>query len=98
MAVGLGCFFILGVRALQANLLEEFNRQVGENSPDFVLIDVQPDQVEGCRRSSRRTCARPARIMPLMRGRVDRVDGSRMKLPIVDAIRERGRGSAASSA
>ena len=49
MAVGLGCFFILGVRAMQANLLAEFDDAGRRQSPDLVLIDVQPDQVEGVR-------------------------------------------------
>ena len=49
MAVGLGCFFVLGVRAVQANLLDEFTAQIGSNSPDLVLIDIQRDQVDGVR-------------------------------------------------
>ena len=92
MSVGLGCFFVLGVRAVQANLLSQINRQVGENSPDFVLIDIQSDQVEGLKKIVEPYLRRPARITPLMRGRVASVDGSRTKLPDREAIRERGRG------
>ena len=92
MSVGLGCFFVLGVRAVQANLLAQINRQVGENSPDFVLIDIQSDQVEGLKRIVEPYLRRPARITPLMRGRVASVDGSRTKLPDREAIRDRGRG------
>src|SRR5690606_34952307 len=44
LAVGLGAFFVLGVRALQANLLNDFAIQVGDDAPDMFLIDVQPDQ------------------------------------------------------
>ena len=44
LAVGLGTFFILGVRGLQANLLRDFSVQVGPDAPDMFLIDVQPDQ------------------------------------------------------
>jgi putative ABC transport system permease protein len=44
LAVGLGTFFILGVRTLQANLLSDFAIQAGENAPDMFLIDIQPDQ------------------------------------------------------
>ena len=60
MSVGLGCFFVLGVRAVQANLLEQINRQVGENSPDFVLIDVQSDQVDGLKTIVEPYLRRPA--------------------------------------
>jgi putative ABC transport system permease protein len=41
LAVGLGTFFILGVRTLQANLLQDFAVQVGEDAPDMFLIDIQ---------------------------------------------------------
>jgi putative ABC transport system permease protein len=44
LAVGLGAFFILGVRSLQANLLSDFTMQSGKDAPDMFLIDVQPDQ------------------------------------------------------
>jgi predicted lysophospholipase L1 biosynthesis ABC-type transport system permease subunit len=33
LAVGLGTFFILGVRTLQANLLQDFAVQVGDDAP-----------------------------------------------------------------
>ena len=92
MSVGLGCFFVLGVRAVQANLLEQINRQVGENSPDFVLIDIQSDQVESVNQIVEPYLRRPGRVTPLMRGRVASVDGIRTQLPDRDAIRQRGRG------
>ena len=50
LAVGLGTFFILGVRSLQANLLEDFAVQIGPNAPDMFLIDIQPDQREALSR------------------------------------------------
>src|SRR5688572_2475917 len=42
LAVGLGAFFILGVRTLQANLLRDFSVQVGNDAPDMFPIAVQP--------------------------------------------------------
>ena len=77
MAVGLGCFFILGVRALQANLLAEFAEQLGGDSPDLVLIDVQPDQVDDVRRIVTPHATEPPRFLPLMRARVVGVEGRR---------------------
>ena len=46
LAVGLGSFFIIGVRSLQVNLLNEFTMQLGENAPDMFLIDIQRDQAQ----------------------------------------------------
>jgi putative ABC transport system permease protein len=44
LAVGLGSFFILGVRSLQADLLRDFAVQIGPAAPDMFLIDIQPSQ------------------------------------------------------
>jgi len=90
MAVGLGCFFILTVRVLQANLLDEFSTQLDGNSPDLVLIDVQPDQVEGVRAVTKPYGATPARLMPLMRARVVGIEGRRVSLPTSEAVRRHG--------
>ena len=44
LAVGLGAFFIVGVRSLQATLLDEFSIQVAADSPDMFLLDIQRAQ------------------------------------------------------
>jgi putative ABC transport system permease protein len=94
-SVGLGCFFILGVRAVQSNLLAEFNMTVGGDAPDLVLIDIQPDQVDGVRGIAKPFLrnggpADGAPVLPLLRGRVVRVDGSRAKLPTLEDVRREG--------
>lgn len=91
MAVGLGCFFILGIRALQANLLEDFRLQVGRDAPDLVLIDIQPDQTAGVRDVVAPYVREPARLQPLLRARVVGVEGRRVNLPDAAAVRRQGR-------
>ena len=49
MAVGLGAFFVIGVRVIQANLLGEIAIELGEDAPDMFLVDVQQDQTAGIR-------------------------------------------------
>src|SRR4029453_17389406 len=44
LAVGLGAFFIVGVRSLQASLLGEFSVQTAADSPDMFLLDIQRGQ------------------------------------------------------
>ena len=44
LTVGLGAFFIMGVRGLQVNLLREFAMQLGGDAPDLFLVDIQQDQ------------------------------------------------------
>ena len=91
MAVGLGCFFVLSVRAMQQNLLAEFDAQVGASSPDMVLIDVQHDQTDGVQKAIAPHVLEPARIMPLMRARVVGVFGAKTVLENADAVRRHGR-------
>jgi putative ABC transport system permease protein len=90
MAVGLGCFFVLAVRSMQANLLTEFAVQIGEQAPDLILIDIQRDQVDGVRDAIAPFARRPPRILPLMRGRVAGVDGRRVHLPTPEDVRRQG--------
>ncbi len=88
MAVGLGCFFIVGVRAIQGSLLGELSTQVGEASPDLVLIDVQEDQVDTIRTVVQPFLRGTARVVPLMRARIAAVHGRHLDLSDVDAVRE----------
>src|SRR5262245_9039947 len=46
LAVGLGAFFIVGIRSLQASLLQEFSIEVSADAPDMFLMDIQTDQVD----------------------------------------------------
>jgi putative ABC transport system permease protein len=88
MAVGLGCFFMVSVRATQSSLLGELSTQVGDQSPDLVLIDVQNDQVDGVKAVAAPYLRRPARVAPLMRGRITAVRGRRVELPTLEAVME----------
>ena len=90
MAVGLGCFFVLTVRLLQVSMVDELNIQVGTTSPDFILIDIQPDQVGAVRDAAAHHARHEPRIMPLLRARVVGVDGARLKLANVDDVRQHG--------
>ena len=91
IAVGLGCFFILWMRALQANLLAEFGGQLSRNAPDLVLIDIQPDQLDGVRAAVAPYVTQPPRTWPMLRARVVGVDGRRVQLPDPAAIRRESR-------
>lgn len=89
-AVGLGCFFILGVRALQTNLLEAFALDLGDGSPDLVLIDIQRDQVERVRTTVAPYQRAEPVLLPLLRGRVVGVDGRTAQWPTVEDVRRQG--------
>ena len=91
MAIGLGCFFIMAVRATQNNLLLELNEQIGGDSPDLILIDIQRDQQAGVAAAIAPFVRRPPRVMPLLRARVVGVDGRRVRLATADDVRQHGR-------
>jgi putative ABC transport system permease protein len=74
---------------VQTTLLRELSVQVGQSSPDFVLIDIQRDQIDRVREAVAPYLRAPARIVPLVRGRVVAVSGARIDLPTVEAVRTR---------
>jgi putative ABC transport system permease protein len=92
LAVGLGCFFILGVRAIQVNLLREFTVQLGPDAPDMFLIDVQPDQRQGVAAylDAANGTAPPPNLIPVLRARIVAVRGQEVNLESFEQVRGRG--------
>ncbi|MGE3275801.1 MAG: ABC transporter permease [Vicinamibacterales bacterium] len=93
LAVGLGSFFIIGVRALQQNLISEFTLEFSADAPDLFLIDIQRDQVEGVRAllDGRQAEGAPAaRLIPVLRARVTGVEGRDISLENYEDVRGRG--------
>jgi putative ABC transport system permease protein len=92
LAVGLGAFFIVGIRSLQATLLDEFSIQVSEDSPDMFLLDIQRGQADGVRAflNASGEARKAVQLIPVMRARVTGVDGRRTQLNSVDEVRRRG--------
>ncbi len=93
LAVGLGSFFIIGVRSLQQNLVEEFALNVSAESPDMFLLDIQRDQVPAIRRVLDRRAeadVAPARLLPVLRARVVGVEGRELQLESYEDVRGRG--------
>lgn len=93
LAVGLGSFFIVGVRALQENLLQQFALDVSTDAPDMFLIDIQTDQVEAVRgaiRAAQDGGSPEPRLIPVLRARVTGVEGRDLQLERYEDVRERG--------
>ena len=90
LAVGLGSFFVLGVRALQANLLEQFSVQLQRSGADMFLIDIQQDQVDGVRAFFHDAGIAEPQLIPVLRARVTAVRGSETNLESYADVRGRG--------
>ncbi len=89
LAVGLGSFFVLGVRALEANLLAEFSVEEQRGAPDMFLIDIQEDQVPPLRAFLDERASAPT-LIPVLRARVTGVRGSELNLDDYQDVRGRG--------
>lgn len=91
LAVGLGAFFILGVRLVQANLLQQFSLELQEDAPDMFLLDVQQDQVVSVERILRDAVgdAAPVRMLPVLRARVTSVRGDAEDLEHAEGVQGR---------
>jgi putative ABC transport system permease protein len=92
LSVGLGSFFVLGVRALQQNLVSEAVIDLRQGSADLFLIDIQSDQAEGVRAllRERQEGNEPARLVPTLRARVTAVRGRNVTLENYADVRGRG--------
>jgi putative ABC transport system permease protein len=93
LTVGLGTFFILGVRALQNNLVAEVSVDLSSDAPDMFLLDIQRDQLAGVvsTLASRLPAgAPPARTLPVLRARVVGVQGKTLTLDDYEDVRGRG--------
>ena len=92
LAVGLGAFFIVGVRSLQHSLLRELSIQAADDAPDMFLMDIQQDQADGVRRF----LADPTRgvgqwrLIPVLRARVTGIEGRDVQLERFEDVRARG--------
>jgi putative ABC transport system permease protein len=91
LAVGLGSFFILGVRALQADLLRDFAVQIGPTAPDMFLVDIQPAQRQALSvyLDAQNGEAPPPNTIPVLRARVVGVQGRDVTLDSYEQVRGR---------
>jgi len=92
LAVGLGAFFIVGIRSVQASLLNEFSIQTSADSPDMFLLDIQRGQSDGMRAflTDPAHGAGAFQLIPVLRARVVGVAGREQNLDGPDDVRQRG--------
>ena len=80
LAVGLGAFFIIAVRLLQANLINEFNVGFNNGAEDMYLIDIQKDQREMLAELvSSKTGTTPKQV-PVLRTRIAQINNQPVSL------------------
>ena len=92
LAVGLGSFFIIGVRAMQTNLLGNFDRELRDDAPDMFLIDIQQDQAAGVRAVLAAAAGEGPQLIPVLRARITGVAGRRVSFDSPSGARRAGLG------
>ena len=95
LAVGIGSFFVIGVRSLQANLLQQFSLELSSGGADMFLIDILPAQVApvGAFLEQRKAAgAGTPRLIPVLRARVTGIRGRTTNLESIEDVRGRGLG------
>ena len=93
LAVGIGSFFVIGVRSLQSNLLQQFSLELSSGGADMFLIEILPPQVEPVRAfldAHKAPGADAPRLLPVLRARVTGVRGRNTTLESFDDVRRQG--------
>ncbi len=93
LAVGIGSFFVIGVRSLQSSLLQQFSLELSSGGADMFLIEILPGQVEPVRAfldARRAVNAAPPKLIPVMRARVTGVRGRATNLDSFEDVRRQG--------
>ncbi len=80
MAVGLGVFFVVGVRSLQLNLREELGVDLENFKADMYLIDIQRDQRPVVEEAIAKFTGEKPEIIPTIRARIAAINGSEVNL------------------
>lgn len=76
LAVGLGVFFVVAVRLLQVNLLDEFSVDLNNTSrADLYLVDIQRDQLGGLGAFIKQATGEAPPLIPTIRSRIAQING-----------------------
>ncbi len=75
LAVGLGAFVVLAVRAMETNLVREFDFTRNGRLPSLLFVDIQKSQIDAVTETiARRTGEQPKNV-PTVRARIAAVNG-----------------------
>ncbi len=81
LSLGIGLTVLVAVALVEANLSHEVETKVPAEAPAFFFIDIQPDQLAGFDALVRASPGARFDQVPMMRGRITRLNG----VPVEDA-------------
>jgi putative ABC transport system permease protein len=75
LSLGTGLTVLVAVALVEGNLAREVDARLPAEAPAFYFIDIQPDQLAGFAEIVRATSGARFDEMPMMRGRITRLNG-----------------------
>ena len=75
LGIGLGAMVLLLLTLVRTDLLQTWENRLPPQTPDYFLINIQPDQVPQVRRFLRENTSVAVGLYPMIRGRLVKVDG-----------------------
>jgi len=75
VAFGLGIMVMLLLSTVRSDLLNDWQRSLPENAPNYFVINVQPDQIEGIQSYFHRLGVANTRLYPMVRARLVEING-----------------------
>ncbi len=75
VAFGLGIMVMLLLSTVRSDLLDDWQRSLPENAPNYFVINVQPDQVEGIQAYFHQHGVANTRLYPMVRARLVDING-----------------------
>jgi putative ABC transport system permease protein len=75
LSLGIGLTVLVAVALVQASLSREIETTVAEGAPSYFFIDIQPGQLDGFAALVRTTPQARFSEVPMLRGRITRING-----------------------
>ncbi len=75
LGIGLGVMIMLLLTLIRTDLLESWRHRLPENTPNYFLINIQPDEVEAVKSLLQARTAADTDIYPMIRGRLIAING-----------------------
>jgi putative ABC transport system permease protein len=75
LSLGIGLTVLVAVALVESNLAQEVEARLPAHAPAFFFIDIQPDQLPGFTEIVRGTPGASFDQVPMMRGRITRLNG-----------------------
>lgn len=70
LGIGLGTMIMLLLTLIRTDLLESWQNRLPEGTPNYFLINIQPDEVEGLKSFLQENAAVTVAVYPMVRGRL----------------------------